>query len=342
MTEHSPPRHKRVTVVDVAKAAGVSPGTVSNSLSGKRKVDKDTRKRIETAIQELGYRPNLAARGMRSGRTNTIAIFSSMPTAVAAGPSKLGFLMEIAASAAVAALERNTALILVPPIENPIEALETIAMDGALVVEPEENDPVLTLLNRVGVPTVCIGKPLGAKTAYIDLDYAVMADMLIEHLFDVGATRFPLIVGASTRPSNLAFKEAYRAACERAGMAEVIIEVAEYLAESGAAEAVAGLMDEGYVFDAVLAPTDAMATGVMQALRRDKRAVPSEVCVVTRYDGFRARTEDPPLTALNLKLDVVAALATRKLAEIIEGDPSQDPVSGPTPSLVVRGSSVRT
>lgn len=86
-------------------------------------MDAETRGRIEAAIKNLGYRPNLAARRMRTGQTNTIAIFSSMPAAVAAGPSKLGFLMEVAASAAVAAMERNTALILVPPIENPMEAL---------------------------------------------------------------------------------------------------------------------------------------------------------------------------------------------------------------------------
>ena len=98
---------KRVTVVDVARAAGVSAGTVSNAISGKRKVDQETQRRIREAVETLGYRPNLAARRMRTGRTNTIAIYSAMPIAVAAGASKLGFLMEIAASAAVAALEAN-------------------------------------------------------------------------------------------------------------------------------------------------------------------------------------------------------------------------------------------
>lgn len=340
MTAYPPPPTKRVTVVDVAQAAGVSPGTVSNAISGKRRVDDATRERIEAAIQQLGYHPNHAARQMRTGQTNTIAIFSSMPTAVAAGPSKLGFLMEIAASAAVAALERNTALILVPPIKDPVEALKTIAMDGALIVEPEENDPVLILLSRAGIPTVCIGKPLGTSAAFVDLDYHAMARLLIDHLFETGATQFPLIVGASTRPSNLAFKAAYRTACAAAGMTETIVEVPEHLAETGAAEAVSRLIAQRPAFDAVLVPTDAMATGVMRALRHNGLTVPKDVRVVTRYDGFRAQTESPPLTAVNMKLDIIATLATQKLSEIIETGPNADPVACPEPTLVIRGSSL--
>lgn len=332
---------KRPTVVDVAQAAGVSPGTVSNALSGKRKVEPETRKRIEAAIQELGYRPNQAARRMRTGQTNTIAIFSSMPPAVAAGPSKLGFLMEIAASAAVAAMEQNTALILVPPIENPVETLKTIAMDGALVVEPEENDPVLTRLIRAGIPTVCIGKPSGAEIPYVDLDYPAIAEMLIAHLLEAGATRFPLIVGASARPSNLAFKARYRAAAGRTGMPDTILEVPEAQAEAGAAAAVRGLIASGQAFDGVLVPTDAMATGVMQALRDHGLSVPGQVRVVTRYDGVRAQTESPPLTSVDLKLEAVAALATQRLVEIVTGTHSSAPVSCPAPTLIVRGSTMR-
>lgn len=341
MTEHSTPPIKRVTVIDVARAAGVSAGTVSNSISGKRKVDEATRKRIETAIKDLGYRPNLAARRMRTGQTNTIAIFSSMPVAVAAGPSKLGFLMEIAASAAVTALERNTALILVPPIENPIEAFESIAMDGALVVEPDENDPVLKLLQLKGVPTVCIGKPVGFGCAYVDLDYGKIANILIDHLLEAGAKHFPLIVGSSARQGNLAFKEAYLAACTAACMEPTIVEVPEDDAEEAAARAVSSLIGAGQTFDGVLVPTDAMATGVMRALHKNGLAVPDDVRVATRYDGFRARTENPPLTAVDLKLEVIAALATNKLSDIIEGTSDEQAVSGPLPTLIVRSSSSR-
>jgi DNA-binding LacI/PurR family transcriptional regulator len=339
MTEHATPPKKRVTVVDVARAAGVSAGTVSNAISGKRKVDDATRVRIETAIRDLGYLPNLAARRMRTGRTNTIAIFSSMPTAVAGGSSKLGFLMEIAASAAITAMEMNTALMLIPAIDDPIEALKSIAMDGALIVEPEENDPVLAMMERMGVPTVSIGKPIGSSSSYVDLDYHTMAEMLIDHLCASGATNFPLVVGKSARHGNLVFKEVYRRRAAEAGMTPHILEVREALAEDAAAAAIANAIADNMRFDAVLVPIDAMATGVMRALRHLHRSVPSDVRVVTRYDGVRARTETPPLTAVDLKLDDIAQIATRNLNHLIEGENSKIVIAAPIPSLVVRGSS---
>lgn len=339
MNKQTPQPQKRVTVIDVARAAGVSPGTVSNAISGKRKVDTETRKRIEAAIAELGYVPNLAARRMRTGRTNTIAIFSSMPIAVAAGSSKLGFLMEIAASAAVTALDYNTALALIPPIDTPLRAFDTIAMDGAVIVEPEADDPVMTELSRRGVPTVAIGGPPGLPGARVDFDYRAMATLLIDHLFAMGSTRFPLVVGQSPRQTNLVFKEVYRDRARHAGMSPRILEVPELTAETGAADAIAREILMGRDMDGVLVPIDAMATGVMKALRQHYLRVPADVRVVTRYDGLRARSEQPPLTAINLHLDEVATMAIRALATLIETGKPPEATTCPPPELVIRASS---
>lgn len=101
---------RRATLIDVARRAGVSPATVSNAINGRRYVEAGTRLRIEAAISDLGYIPNLRARGLRTGKANTIALFSSMPAAVSSGPAKLGFMMEVAMTAALAALEKKLAL----------------------------------------------------------------------------------------------------------------------------------------------------------------------------------------------------------------------------------------
>ncbi|WP_138471275.1 LacI family DNA-binding transcriptional regulator [Poseidonocella sp. HB161398] len=330
----------RATVKDVARLAGVSPGTVSNALSGKRRVDEAKRARIEAAIAELGYIPNIAARGIRTGRANTIALFSSMPTAVAAGPSKLGFMMEIAASAALTALNRNVALVLVPPIADPAEALRNVSFDGALLVEPAEDDPFLGLLSARAIPTVVIGAPPGAELPHVELHYEETARLLVRHMLEAGARAFPLMLGQSRRQSHAAFERVYLAEMAAAGLAPRVVRVGEDGGQAAAAEAILAELSARPALDGVLVPVDALATGVMEGLRAAGRRVPQDVRVATRYDGIRARTETPPLTAVDLHLDRVSEIATEALLDLIEGEaPAQFP-SPPAPVLLPRASSV--
>ena len=91
---------RRVTILDIAREMGVAPSTVSNALSGKRYVDPALVERVKMTAERLGYRPNPVARRLRSGRASAIGLFSAMPFAVAGGASRLGFMMEIAATAA--------------------------------------------------------------------------------------------------------------------------------------------------------------------------------------------------------------------------------------------------
>ena len=331
---------QRATIVDVARAARVSPATVSNAITGKKRVDKETRARIETAIKDLGYVPNTAARGMRTGRNHAIAIYSSVPTGVAAGASKLGFLMELAASAAVTAMERNTSLVLVPPISDASQVLNSVAIDGALLLEPLEDDPVLEAMQARGIPTVTIGAPVGQTCPHVDLDYSTMAALLFTHLVDQGARAFPLIVGQSRRGTNIIFERVYREQAMRIGMEPVVLRVDETDAESNALQCVSEMVAQGHRMDAVLVPIDAMATGVMRALKEAKLAVPDRVRVATRYDGVRARSEEPQLTALDLRLEEVAKVATRTLMDLTENISSTHRVPAPSPILIARGSTV--
>ena len=329
---------KRATVVDVARLAGVSPGTVSNATNGKRHVDSETRARIEAAIKTLGYVPNMAARVMRTGRANTIALLSSMPTAVAAGPSKLGFMMELAASAALTALTRDVALVLVPPIASPSDVLRNVPLDGALLVEPAEDDPFLDMLAARSIPCVGIGRPPLDEIPFVDLHYEETARLLTAHLMAAGARSFPLMIGKSRRRAYSDFERVYRAELERAGLAPRVLSVDETRGEIAAAQAIRAEIEANPALDGVLVPVDALASGVMSGLREIGRPVPQEVKVVTRYDGIRARTETPPLTAVDLHLDQVAEIATQALLDIVEGTQAGDIPAPRLPELVVRAS----
>src|SRR5476649_412004 len=106
MSTRVPPVHprSRIKIVDVAREAGVSITTVSHALNGRGFVDPLTREAVKRVALRLGYRPNRHAQQLRGGSTHVIALISSMPFAVAGGPSRLGFMMEIAAVAASVAL----------------------------------------------------------------------------------------------------------------------------------------------------------------------------------------------------------------------------------------------
>lgn len=310
---------RRATIVDVARLAGVSPATVSNTLSGKRRVEVATRERIEQAIRELGYRPNTAAQNIRTGRTNLIAVVSSMPTTISGGGARLGFLMEVASSAAAFALEHDLALVLVPSAARPEQVLAHVAVDGALVIEPRQDDVFIAAFRARSVPVVCIGQSFDPALPHVELDYHRIAHLLIHHLIGQGARRFPLIIGAEQRMSYTVMREVFEQVAAERGMTPHVIRVEEARGEDGGYQAIHQAMRLDPSLDAVLVPVDTFATGVMSGLRELGKRVPDDVMVATRYDGWRAKMEKPALTAIDLRLEEIADIATRRLAALISG-----------------------
>lgn len=337
---NDPMRLKRVSITDVAKAAGVSPATVSNALNKTRHVEAETLDRVMRAVRDLGYVPNAAARRFRTGRANSIAVFSSMPAPVAAGPSKLGFLMEIAAAAAEAALHHGLALVLVPPVPNAAQVLRDTSIDGALLIEPSADDPFGQILRDRNIPTVTIGDSGGSDMPCIQFDYSLMARLMLDHLCDAGAREFLLVVGSSKRATHAAMRAAYLAQAEATGMTPHVLELDEELGEAGATRMVAEILRDRPGLDGIMSPVDAFASGALQAVRLAGRRVPEDIRVITRYDGARAREANPQLTALNLKLDRVARLAIDRLIIEIAGGVGPATTPAPSPALIVRPSTV--
>jgi DNA-binding LacI/PurR family transcriptional regulator len=330
----------RPTILDIARLAGLSPASVSNALTGRRRVAEATRRTVLGIADRLGYAPNLRARRLRTGRADTIAIFSPMPFAIAAGPSRLGFLMEIAASAATAALENGIALILVPPLERGRARLDDLQMDGAIVVEPAADDAEVAALRARGVPVVSIGRQVGAKDrAFVDLHSEFTVRMLLHHLHEAGARRIALIIGTQRRNSYVESERAYKRFAAGRKMKPVIVKMDETGGEAAAVEAVTGLLSRQRSVDALCVPVDVFAVGAAKAARALGRRIPEDLKIVTRYDGIRARECTPPLTAVSLHLDQLAVLAVGLLLDRIAGARRLGPVSGPRPEIIVRASS---
>ncbi|MFG3281551.1 LacI family DNA-binding transcriptional regulator [Streptomyces sp. NPDC048111] len=339
----SPPGAKPPTIADVARVAGVSRTTVSHALNGLGKVDPRTRERIKQTALELGYRPNLRAQRLRTGQAKAIALVSSMPFAVAGGPSRLGFYMEVAAAAAESALVHGYALVLVPPVRSG-SALYSLDIDGAIVVEPDADDAAATQLRERGLPYVALGRPVAPDDAapYVDLWGDRVTSVLLAHLREQGARHPALVVGSGSRHSSVDARTAYERLAAEYGWTPVVEAWPETGGEDEAYERCAALLAAHPETDAVCALVDAFAVGAVRAIRDSGRSVPDDVLVATRYDGLRARTCQPPLTAVDLHLDRAASDAVDLLLAGLRGSPPAPPAAPPpAPTLVARASSLR-
>ncbi|MFI7241504.1 LacI family DNA-binding transcriptional regulator [Streptomyces qinglanensis] len=332
---------RQPTIADVARAASVSRTTVSHALNGLGKVDPRTRERVKRVAEELGYRPNLRAQRLRRGEAKAIALLSSMPLAVAGGPSRLGFYMEVAAAAAEHALAHGFALVLLPPGESGA-GLATVDVDGAIVVEPGEADPVVAELARRGLPCVALGRPPGAdREPCVDLNAEAVAALLLDHLSRQGARHPALVTAAGSRSSAVEARAAYARAAEQYGWRPVTAVAEESGGEQAGHDAAAALLRDHPRTDALCVLVDAFAVGAVRAVRESGRTVPDDVMVVTRYDGLRARTCTPALTAVDLHLEQAAAAAVELLLRRLRDEAPCAPVRAPDPTLVARASSSR-
>ncbi len=321
---------------------------MSHALNGLGKVNPQTRKLVERIAGEIGYRPSARAKALRGGRSNVLGVVSSMSSAIAGGPARLGFFMEVAAAAAERALTHGYALVVIPPLgpdpKTSSAALHGIAMDGLIVVEPAADDLLVAYARDERVPFVCVGRPPGVRPGekWADLHAKDVADLLVRHVADQGVQQPVLMIGDKDRLSYRAALRELRRVAKEVGWDVVVERVPEAAGEEGARAALVELMGRRPGTDAIIAFVDAFATGVVHGLRQLDLRVPEDVIVVTRYDGVRAKTCVPPITAVSLELAAAAGravdLLVRQLGDEVDDPPTASIVS---PRIVERASSVR-
>ena len=150
-----------VTIADVARAAAVSPSTVSYALSGRRPISPETRARIEASIAELGYRPHAGARALASRHTKVLALVVPLRADL-----YLPVIMQFVASVATAARARDHDVLLLTKDEG-TAGLERVAgsamVDAFIVMDVEGKDARLPVLRGLPQPAVLIGLPDGRR-----------------------------------------------------------------------------------------------------------------------------------------------------------------------------------
>jgi len=327
-----------VTIGDIAKVAGVHPGTVSRALRGIRgKVSPEKRAEIERIAREFGYQPNAVAASLRTKQTNLAAIIVPDIGNPLFGPIVQGL---------ERALHQHKMLCLVvQPAEasdarrNLIAALAGRHVSGLLVLAAESDDPMLLAAKQRHMPTVLINRTSSDATfsSVVNDDHESVR-LVLEHLTAMGHVHIAHVAGPSASSTGRARRQAFIDHTRAQGMKYCPIVEANAFTRDAGKLAAEQMLKKRRRPTAIFAANDLIALGVLDAARQHAISVPAQLSVVGHNDMPFADLLSPALTTVHVATDQMSARAASLFIEVL-ADPAQKTTAVVlTPRLVVRAS----
>jgi DNA-binding LacI/PurR family transcriptional regulator len=323
-------------MADVAKLAGVSSQTVSRVSNGLTNVDNHTRDRVLESMKTLGYRPNRAARALKSGRFQTIGVI--MFTLETFGN------MRTLDAIAMEAAQADYSVTLIPITDRTLggvsgtyNRLSEQAVDGVVIIFEAHllDDAEFTL--PPGLPVVVIDSNAGGEYTVVDTDQAEGARLATEHLLQLGHRQVWHIAGPDASFSAAHRVESWQNTLRAAGIEPPEVLYGDWTTESGYRHGLTlGKRDD---VTAIFAANDQMALGAMRALHELGRDIPGEVSVVGFDDMEEAHSFWPPLTTIHQDFTAVGKLSLQKLLHKVANPDARNDRTTVHTRLVVRDSS---
>jgi DNA-binding LacI/PurR family transcriptional regulator len=317
---------RRVRLVDVAARAGVSVGSASQAFGRPELVSEELRERVLAAAAALGYAgPDPAARSLRLGRAGALGlIFSERLRYQFTDPASPSFLAGLARGME----DSNLGLLLVPDSRYREAAAATVtgaAVDGFVIYSAVRNDPRVEAALARPVPVVTVDQPRNAPTAFIGIDDRAAARSAAEHVRDLGHRRVGVLsfVTALDPEGQLALDlSAERLAGYQDGLGAIWDEEAVRTCRRNASEparrAARDLLTGERPPTAILAMSDVLALGALQAADELGVAVPTELSVVGFDDSPAASLAKPALTTVAQPHEEKGRLAAEWLVGALE------------------------
>ncbi|KAA0940425.1 LacI family DNA-binding transcriptional regulator [Streptomyces apricus] len=309
------------TLEEVAALAGVGRGTVSRVINNAAGVRHSTRMAVERAIAELGYVPNLAARSLAGRRADAVALVMTEPDWRQFGEP---FFSSVVGAVGDALTDTGVQLLLTL-VRTDVERRHFVEyarggrVDGVLLMSVHAEDPLPDMLSEAGLPTVLLGRRSGDEAVtYVDADNVGGARGAVAHLVRTGRTAIGTVTGPPDMYVARSRLRGYREGLERAGF-EIrpswIVE-GDFTQESGR-RATAELIARAPEVDAVLAASDTMAAGALEALRAAGRRVPEDVAVIGFDDFPLAQHTRPQLTTVRQPLEEMGRAMVQLLFDVM-------------------------
>ena len=333
----------RPRLADVAARAGVSMKTVSNVINDFEHVSPQMRARVQAAIEEIGYRPNLSARNLALGRAGMIALVVPQ--------LDMPYFAALAGQVLEAAARSNWVVLIQQSAGDP-----TVERDALAGHFPQRMDGLILSSQRIGpaelrertdrTPLVMLGeRNYQGLVQHVAIDNVAAAQTAVQHLIDSGRQRIALI-GSSPTDRRHPRLRGYRQALRAAGLperADWIKPIRSNLGEEGERQ-MAELLAEnpGNPPDAVFCVTDWVALGVIRALQTHGLRVPDDVAVVGFDDIPYGRAATPTLTTISPDRAAIASMAVAsldaQLTALTTGTPYQVSNQQASYQLIIRES----
>lgn len=318
-----------VSIKDVAKAAGVSTATVSRVISNGDHVRPEVRKRVMDAVEQLGYRPNLLARSLRSQQSKTIGLIVS--------DIRNPFFTAISRAVEDTAYEQGYSLFLCNTDEDPEK--ETIYLNlmqdenvAGVIFSPTRQTAARFASLHLPFPTVIVDRSVGdAEVDVVLLDNIDAAYRLTLHLLEQGFVRIAALCGEMSttgRERYAGYEKALRA--RDVAIQPDLVKFIQPRIEAGYA-ATQKLLGTTLPPDAILTTNSLIAAGALQAIREHNLAIPNDIALVSFDETTWASLVQPPLTLIAQPTHEIGKTATELLLERI-AEPTR-----PTRQVMLKG-----
>lgn len=336
MAPRRPSHSKAPSQADVAQLAGVSTQTVSRVMSGQGSVRPDTARRVQSAVDELGYRVHAAAASLASGRTRLIGVIIVSNDRYSIGALGVGIEQAAAehgytvTTAAVAEHASADAFL------EAFDRLERQGAEGVILGVPLDLDTPAMRIRTERTPTVRSERSSLDTTAPFAVDQGLIAKLAVEHLLALGHRTVWHVSGDDYWVETEERRASWQATLEAHAAEVPPVLPGDWTPESGyrAGRTIAAIPDATAVF----VSSDEMAFGVLRALHEAGKRVPEDVSIVS-VDGIPLSAfASPALTTVRQPFETLGRAAALRLFGLLEGTPADDlPVI--EPKLIVRASS---
>lgn len=341
-------QNKKVTIKDVARKAGVSTQTVSRVINSRHDVSPETRARVQRVISELGYAPNIIARSLSQGRSNTLGVVghgleyfgsANILTGIEHKANESGF------SLLLSMLNQFEPA----RVDQTLNGLLSRQVDGIIwAVHWQENiaEWLTRKFEKIDIPIVFVNKSQNNADVVVAVDNRRGGKLATEHLLEQGYRRIGIITGPAHWWEAQEREAGWRETMQQAGIDDLdaLRVVGDWWAASGEV-GLHSLFARSPGIDAVFASNDQIALGALQAARRLGLKVPQDLGIVGFDDIPEAAYFFPSLTTVRQNIRALGALAVEQMNNLIkarQNDEDFNPeASWITPKLIIRRSSIK-